>query len=114
MNALTIHDDRGLLDAVVSDGRPLLLLAGLSLVLSGGFALFLTGTGHFLPHDLQFLGMRASELCQLHGCRIVRFMLHDRGAFGGALVAIGVLYLWLVEFPLAAPVLEHYHSLQQA
>ncbi len=100
MNALTIDDDRGLLHAVVGDGRPLLLLTGLSLLLSGGFALFLTLTGQFLPHDLQFLGMSAAELCQLHDCRIVRFMMHDRGAFGGALMAIGVLYLWLVEFPL--------------
>jgi hypothetical protein len=36
----------------------------------------------------------------LHGCRIVHFMIHDRLAFGGTLVAVGLLYLWLVEFPL--------------
>jgi hypothetical protein len=28
-------------------------------------------------------------------------MGHDRAAFGGTLIAIGVLYLWLVRFPLA-------------
>ena len=27
-------------------------------------------------------------------------MFHDRVAFGGALIAIGVLYMWLAEFPL--------------
>jgi hypothetical protein len=27
-------------------------------------------------------------------------MFHDRVAFGGALIAIGALYLWLAEFPL--------------
>ncbi len=27
-------------------------------------------------------------------------MFHDRVAFGGVLLALGVLYLWLVEFPL--------------
>jgi hypothetical protein len=27
-------------------------------------------------------------------------MVHDRATFGGVLIAIGALYLWLVEFPL--------------
>src|SRR4051794_567858 len=92
--------DRGLLQALMGDGRPLLLFVGLALILSGGFALFLAATGHFLPHDERFLGMTAEQLCSLHGCRIVHFMYHDRGAFGGSLIAIGTLYLWLAEFPL--------------
>ena len=29
-------------------------------------------------------------------------MMHDRGSFGGALIAIGFLYLWLIQFPLKA------------
>src|SRR3712207_8431362 len=41
-----------------------------------------------LPHDERFLGMTAEQLCSLHGCRIVHFMYHDRGAFGGSIVAI--------------------------
>src|SRR5688572_23843403 len=94
------HDDRGLLQVLVGDGRPLLLFVGLALLLSGGFALFLAATGHFLPHDERFLGMTAEQLCSLHGCRIVHFMYHDRGAFGGTLIAIGTLYLWLAAFPL--------------
>lgn len=94
------HDDRGLVQALVGDGRPLLLFVGLALVLSGGFALFLAATGHFLPHDERFLGMTAEQLCSMHGCRIVHFMHHDRGAFGGSLIAIGTLYLWLAAFPL--------------
>src|SRR3712207_5810719 len=53
-----------------------------------------------LPHDERFLGMTAEQLCALHGCRIVHFMYHDRGAFGGSIVAIGTLYLWLAAFPL--------------
>jgi hypothetical protein len=44
--------------------------------------------------------MNAKQLCALHGCRIVHFMIHDRVSFGGVLVAIGVMYLWLAEFPL--------------
>ena len=27
-------------------------------------------------------------------------MIHDRLSFGGALVALGLVYGWLVEFPL--------------
>jgi hypothetical protein len=95
-----IQDNRGFLEALLGDGRPLLVFTGLSLVLSGGFALFLSATGHFLPHDIQFLGMTASELCAVNRCRIVHFMFHDRVAFGGALVAVGLLYMWMAEFPL--------------
>jgi len=69
-------------------------------VLSGGFALFLSATGHFLPHDVLFLGITADQLCALAQCRIVHFMFHDRVSFGGAMIAIGVLYIWLAEFPL--------------
>jgi hypothetical protein len=64
------------------------------------FAIFQAATGHFLPHDTAYLGMTASQLCALHGCRILHFMIHDRVSFGGVLVAIGVLYLWLGLFPL--------------
>src|SRR5215510_8995282 len=92
--------DRGLFEAIIGDGRPLLTFTALSLVLSGAFALFLSASGHFLPHDIQFLGMTADQLCALYRCRIVHFMFHDRVSFGGALIAVGTLYIWLAEFPL--------------
>src|SRR5918997_3695762 len=95
-----VADDRGFLQALLGDGRPLLIFTGLSLVLSGAFALFLSASGHFLPHDIRFLGMTADELCAINGCRVVHFMFHDRVAFGGALVAVGLLYMWMAEFPL--------------
>ncbi len=95
-----MKDNRSILEALIGDGRPPLLLTGLSLVLSGAFALFLSATGQFLPHDTQYLGLSASELCRFSGCRIVEFMIHDRVAFGGTLMAMGALYLWLAEFPL--------------
>ena len=66
------------------------MLSSLALVAFGGFALFLGATGHFLPHDTAYLGMTAEQLCDLHACRIVHFMVHDRVSFGGVLVAIGV------------------------
>jgi len=49
---------------------------------------------------VSYLGMSADELCRLADCRVVRFMFHDRVAFGGTLIAVGVLYLWLAAFPL--------------
>lgn len=92
--------ERGFVSVAFGDGRPLLAAVGASLVFSGGFAIFLGATGHFLPHDVAYLGMDAGDLCALN-CRLVDFMIHDRVAWGGALVAVGVLYLWLVAFPLS-------------
>jgi len=93
-------DQRSLFAGLIGDGRRLLGLEGLLLFQCGLFALFLSVTGQFLPHDILFLGMNAGDLCSLHGCRIVHFMMHDRAAFGGTLAAIGLFYLWLAEFPL--------------
>jgi hypothetical protein len=42
------------------------------------------------------------QLCGLRQGRVARFMFHDRVSFGGALIAIGWLYLWLERFPLKA------------
>src|SRR3954465_2345328 len=94
-------DRRGFFEALAGDGRPLLALTGVSLIGSGLFAFFLASTGHFLPHDLQYLGMTAEELRTIAHGRLARFMMHDRVSFGGAIFGIGILYLWLAEFPLA-------------
>jgi hypothetical protein len=45
--------------------------------------------------------MAPQDLCRINECRIVHFMIHDRVSFGGSLIAIAVLYLWLAEFPLS-------------
>ena len=45
------HDSRGFFEAIVGDGRPLIVLTALCLALSGVFALFQSATGHFLPHE---------------------------------------------------------------
>lgn len=94
-----MHDD-SFIATLIGDGRPLLRLVAVILVACGLFAIAQAATGHFLPHDVEYLGMDAKQLCSLHGCRIVHFMIHDRISFGGVLVAIGVMYLWLIEFPL--------------
>lgn len=93
-------DQRGFFAALLGDGRPLLAFCGLALILSGGFAIFQSATGQFLPQDVAFLGMTAQDLCRLDECRIVHFMFHDRVSFGGSIIAVGTLYLWLAEFPL--------------
>ena len=93
-------NSRGLLTELIGDGRSLITFTGLILGLCGLFALFLSATKHFLPHDVEFLGMTPPDLCLINECRIVHFMIHDRVSFGGALIAIATLYLWLAAFPL--------------
>jgi hypothetical protein len=78
----------------------LLILTALILLACGVFAIFQAATGQFLPHDADYLGMTAPQLCAVQGCRVLHFMIHDRISFGGVLVAIGVMYLWLCLFPL--------------
>jgi hypothetical protein len=95
-----MNDDRGFLATLIGDGRALLTLTALILIGAGGFAFFQASTGQFLPQDTEYLGMTAKQLCTLHGCRVVHFMVHDRVSFGGVLIAIGTMYLWLSEFPL--------------
>lgn len=95
-----MNDDRGFIEALIGDGRPLLNLVALTLIGCGGFAIFQAASGGFLPQDVAFLGMSADQLCNLQGCRILHFMVHDRVSFGGVMIATGIMYLWLSEFPL--------------
>jgi hypothetical protein len=95
------RDDASFLEAVLGDGRPLLLATAAALFFSGGLALFLAASRDLLPQDVRYLGMTAAELCQVRSCRILDFMVHDRAAFGGALLGLGVLYTWLTVFPLS-------------
>ena len=90
----------GLLEGLLEDGRPALQLTAVGLLVSGAFALFLSARREFLPHDVAFLGMSAEQLCAFAECRVVLFMFHDRVAYGGSLIAVAVLYLWLTAFPL--------------
>jgi len=85
---------------MVGDGVPLLMLTGVALLVSGCFAIFLAARHEFLPHDVAFLGINGAELCRFADCRIVGFMFHDRVAFGGTLIAVAILYLWLAAGPL--------------
>lgn len=79
---------------------PLLLLAAAGIWGAGAFCVFLSLTGDFLPHDVHYLGLTARQLCEVADCRVVDFMVHDRAAFGGALMGVGTMYAWLALFPL--------------
>ena len=81
-------------------GRLLIRVVALSLVAIGVFALIQSASRHFLAHDLRYVGMGGVELCGIGQGRVACFMIHDRVSLGGALVAIGVLYLWLEQEPL--------------
>ncbi|MBV9266375.1 MAG: hypothetical protein JO061_09430 [Acidobacteriaceae bacterium] len=94
-------DDRSLLEALLGDGRFLIALTGVSLILSGGFAVFQSISGHLLPHDSHAIGMDAAALMRAGNPHLLGFMFHDRVAYGGSLLAIGSGYLWLAEFPMA-------------
>jgi hypothetical protein len=97
-----MRDDRGIPEALLSDGRFLLSLTGCVLVLSGGFAILQSLSGYFLPQDVHALGFDAQHLAAAANLRVVYFMFHDRVAFGGTLLAIGFAYWYLAEFPLRA------------
>jgi hypothetical protein len=97
-----MRDERGLLQALLGDGRFLIALTGISLALSGGFAILQSVSGQLLPQDSHAIGMDASALMHAGNLHLLGFMFHDRVAYGGSLLAIGAGYLWLAEFPMRA------------
>ncbi len=81
-------------------GWPLVALTGAVLIASGVFALILAATVKLLPYDYHYLGMTMEQLCAAADCRVVQFLAHDRVAFGGSIIAVGILYTWLACQPL--------------
>ncbi len=59
--AISDPQDRGVLEAILGDGRFLLSLTGTALLISGGFAIAQSISGQLLPHDLHALGMGAAR-----------------------------------------------------
>ncbi|QCK15640.1 hypothetical protein [Mangrovivirga cuniculi] len=92
-------DQRGIFETLFSEGKNLLTFTGIILVFSGVFVTVQSFIGEFLPHDTSYLGMDAQTLGKVNQ-NIVNFMFHDRISFGGTLISIGALYIWLSEFPL--------------
>ena len=81
-----MKDDRSLLDVVLGDGRFLIALTGIALVLSGGFAILQSVSGQLLPQDSHAIGMDSAALMRVANPRLLGFMFHDRVAYGGTLV----------------------------
>jgi len=95
-----MRDDRSLLEVALGDGRPLIALTGISLLLSGGFAIMQSVSGQLLPQDSHAIGMDSAALVRAGNPHLVGFMFHDRVAYGGTLLAIGSGYLWATAFPM--------------
>jgi hypothetical protein len=95
-----MSDNRGLVESVLGDGRFLIALTGISLMLSGGFAVLQSVAGQLLPQDSHAIGMDSLALMHAANARLLGFMFHDRVAYGGCLIAIGAGYLWLTAFPM--------------
>lgn len=95
-----MDENKGIWEALTGDGTALLGLSGLMLMFCGAFALFLSFAGDFLPHDTAAIGLTSDQLF-LVSENLVKFMLHDRAAFGGVLLSIGTWYVWLAFYPLA-------------
>lgn len=97
-----MRNDRSLLHLILGDGRNLIAVVGFSLLLSGGFAIMQSASGHLLPQDSHAIGMDAAALARAANSRLLGFMFHDRVAYGGTLLSIGCGYLWIAAVPLAA------------
>jgi hypothetical protein len=93
-----MRDDRSLLEVVLGDGRFLIALTGIALALSGGFAILQSVSGQLLPQDSHAIGMDSAGLMHVANRHLLGFMFHDRVAYGGTLLAIGMGYLWLAVF----------------
>jgi len=95
-----MRDERSLLEVILGDGRFLIALSGISLALSGLFAVLQSVSGQLLPQDSHAIGMNSEALMQAGNRHLLGFMFHDRVAYGGTLIAIGLGYLWMSAFPM--------------
>ncbi len=95
-----MKDERGILEAVLGDGRFQIALTGIALALSGGFAILQSVSGQLLPQDSHAIGMDSAALIHASNHHLLGFMFHDRVAYGGTLLSIGAGYIWLAAFPM--------------
>jgi hypothetical protein len=64
-----------------------------------GLAAFATAASiRVLPHEAHFLDSTVSDLVfRDHAGNLIGYMMHNRVSFGGALIAIGLLYVWMAD-----------------
>jgi hypothetical protein len=80
------------------------LLGGMALFLVaiGMVALVAAGSVVMLPHEIAILQMDLDHLfAHHHDHTLASFVVHNRVSFGGALIAVGILYWGLVQGALA-------------
>ena len=70
-------------------GRTLLLASTFGITMAGLTIMAVGMTRVFVPQDLDFMGLSASDL-QAVNPRLVPLIAHDRAGFGGALVSCGI------------------------
>lgn len=77
-----------------------LALAGWVLIVIGLLALNVASTIKFLPYELTYLGTSVGKLNDFRDGNLTAYMAHNRVSFGGALLVVGLLYIWLAHNPL--------------
>lgn len=77
-----------------------LALAGWILIIIGLLALNVAGTIKFLPYELTYLGTSVGQLNGFRDGNLTAYMAHNRVSFGGALLVVGLLYIWLAHNPI--------------
>ncbi len=95
-----MEDNRSLYKVFVEKGIYPLILTGIVLIFVGFFLIAQSVSGQLLPHDVHNLGMTTAQLSFFNEGKVLKFMFHDRVAFGGSLISVGLLYSWLAAFPL--------------
>ena len=95
-----MNEQEGIFKTFVKNGIGPFCLLGIILIFVGFFLIIQSYTGEFLPHDVEALGMTVDYLYTFNNGRIVKFMFHDRVSYGGSLISVGILYLWIALFPL--------------
>lgn len=87
--------------ALTAWGVRVLLLVGLILIAIAVTALGSASVGRLLPHEFAYLNLGLVDLgASHHDGTLVGFMRHNRVAFGGTLLMVGWLYVWLAWVPL--------------
>jgi dihydroorotate dehydrogenase len=85
----------------VSYGWFWLTLMGVGLIVCGALAWLIAAFRVVLPYDEVFAGLTLGQLNSFNP-RLLPFMAHDRVAFAGTLISVGVLYVALAVFGVRA------------
>jgi len=77
-----------------------LLLSAWRFLLFRGIRAVSVATGQFLPHDVEYLGMTAKDLCHNRPRPVVHSCFRSRLVFGGSLIADRLALYVMAGIPL--------------